>query len=76
MRMPASLSPIALPNLTLPPHTNHHHTQQTFSNTLTQPLEALALEEEVQLVFFHPEWVFRDGVRASAFFLLDRWVVV
>lgn len=34
---------------------------ETFSNTLTQPLEALGLEEEVQLVFFHPEWVFRDG---------------
>lgn len=34
---------------------------ETFSNTLTQPLEALGLEDEVQLVFFHPEWVFRDG---------------
>jgi len=34
---------------------------ETFSNTLTQPLEALGLEEEIQLVFFHPEWVFRDG---------------
>ena len=45
----------------------HRHRHQTFSNTLTQPLEALALEEEVQLVFFHPEWVFRDGVRALSF---------
>eukprot|EP00624_Nannochloropsis_granulata_P000486 evm.model.NODE_11841_length_10854_cov_33.637367.1 len=34
---------------------------ETFSNTLTQPLEALGLEDEIQLVFFHPEWVFRDG---------------
>ncbi len=34
---------------------------ESFSNTLTQPLEAMGLEEEVQLVFFHPEWVFRDG---------------
>jgi hypothetical protein len=34
---------------------------ETFSGTLTQPLEALGLEEEIQLVFFHPEWVFRDG---------------
>lgn len=39
---------------------------QSFSNTLTQPLESLRLEEDIQLVFFHPEWVFRDGVRARA----------
>lgn len=36
---------------------------QSFSNTLTQPLESLKLEEDIQLVFFHPDWVFRDGVR-------------
>ena len=35
---------------------------QSFSNTLTQPLEPLKLEEDIQLVFFHPDWVFRDGV--------------
>ena len=26
-----------------------------------QPLEPLGLERSIQLVYFHPEWVFRDG---------------
>jgi len=34
---------------------------ENFSNTLTQPLESLGVEELLQLVFFHPEWTFRDG---------------
>lgn len=33
----------------------------TFSNSLTHPLEALQIEDLLQLVFFHPEWTFRDG---------------
>ena len=32
-----------------------------FSDTLTSPLEPLGLENSIQLVFFHPRWVFRDG---------------
>ena len=32
-----------------------------FSDTLTNPLESLRLEDSIQLVFFHPQWVFRDG---------------
>jgi len=34
---------------------------ETWSTTLTQPLSALGLEDMIQLVFFHPQWVFRDG---------------
>lgn len=34
---------------------------ESFSNTLTQPLTALDIEELLQLVFFHPYWTFRDG---------------
>ena len=34
---------------------------ESFSNTLTQPLSALGIEDIIQLVFFHPHWVFRDG---------------
>jgi len=32
-----------------------------FSDSLTGPLEGLKLEDTIQLVFFHPQWVFRDG---------------
>uniref|UniRef100_A0A7S1BFT2 Uncharacterized protein n=1 Tax=Corethron hystrix TaxID=216773 RepID=A0A7S1BFT2_9STRA len=32
-----------------------------FSTTLSQPLEALKVEDLLQLVFFHPDWTFRDG---------------
>jgi hypothetical protein len=40
---------------------------ESFTNTLTQPLTALlGLEDLLQLVFFHPQWSFRDGdARAS-----------
>ncbi|KAG5187939.1 hypothetical protein JKP88DRAFT_347909 [Tribonema minus] len=31
------------------------------TQTLTEPLELLGLEEDVQLVFFHPQHTFRDG---------------
>jgi len=34
---------------------------ESFTNTLTQPLTALGIEELLQLVFFHPQWSFRDG---------------
>jgi len=34
---------------------------ESFSTTLTQPLSALGIENIIQLVFFHPHWVFRDG---------------
>ncbi|CAB9527275.1 Protein of unknown function (DUF1415) [Seminavis robusta] len=34
---------------------------ESFSNTLTQPLTALGVEDLLQLVFFHPQWSFRDG---------------
>jgi hypothetical protein len=34
---------------------------EQFSTTLTQPLAALGIEDAIQLVFFHPGWVFRDG---------------
>lgn len=34
---------------------------ENFSNTLTQPLEPLKVEDLLQLVFFHPAWTFRDG---------------
>ena len=34
---------------------------ENFSNTLTQPLEPLKVEDLIQLVFFHPVWTFRDG---------------
>lgn len=33
----------------------------SFTNTLTQPLTALKVEDLIQLVFFHPYWSFRDG---------------
>jgi len=32
-----------------------------FTGSLTQPLEPLGLEKHIQLVFFHPEYCFRDG---------------
>jgi len=34
---------------------------ENFSTTLTQPLSALGVEDAIQLVFFHPQWSFRDG---------------
>ena len=38
---------------------------ENFCNTLTNPLELLKVEELLQLVFFHPEWTFRDGGERS-----------
>ncbi len=38
---------------------------ENFCNTLTQPLETLNVEEVIQLVFFHPQWSFRDGGERS-----------
>merc|ERR1711862_98308 len=35
---------------------------ENFSTTLTRILEPLAVEDLVQLVFFHPLWTFRDGM--------------
>uniref|UniRef100_A0A7S0G9R2 Uncharacterized protein n=2 Tax=Proboscia inermis TaxID=420281 RepID=A0A7S0G9R2_9STRA len=34
---------------------------ECFSGTLTQPLQSLDVEDLLQLVFFHPQWSFRDG---------------
>lgn len=34
---------------------------ESFSTTLTQALTALQVEDLLQLVFFHPQWSFRDG---------------
>lgn len=34
---------------------------ESFSTTLTQPLEPLDLEKITQLVFFHPRWSFRES---------------
>eukprot|EP00590_Aulacoseira_subarctica_P003298 CAMPEP_0172425742 /NCGR_PEP_ID=MMETSP1064-20121228/33812_1 /TAXON_ID=202472 /ORGANISM="Aulacoseira subarctica , Strain CCAP 1002/5" /LENGTH=501 /DNA_ID=CAMNT_0013168899 /DNA_START=139 /DNA_END=1644 /DNA_ORIENTATION=+ len=38
---------------------------ENFCNTLTQPLETLNVEQVLQLVFFHPQWSFRDGGERS-----------
>jgi hypothetical protein len=38
---------------------------ESFMNTLTQPLAALGVEDLLQLVFFHPHYVFRDGAQRS-----------
>jgi hypothetical protein len=38
---------------------------ENFSNTLTQPLTALGIDDLLQLVFFHPQWTFRDGGERS-----------
>lgn len=34
---------------------------EEFSNSLTRSLTALAVDDLIQLVFFHPHWSFRDG---------------
>eukprot|EP00188_Purpureofilum_apyrenoidigerum_P003844 Plantae.Rhodophyta-Purpureofilum_apyrenoidigerum.ctg4140.p1 GENE.Plantae.Rhodophyta-Purpureofilum_apyrenoidigerum.ctg4140~~Plantae.Rhodophyta-Purpureofilum_apyrenoidigerum.ctg4140.p1 ORF type:complete len:417 (-),score=57.77 Plantae.Rhodophyta-Purpureofilum_apyrenoidigerum.ctg4140:116-1366(-) len=34
-----------------------------FSSTLTLPLASLGVENDVQLVFFHPQYCFRDGAQ-------------
>lgn len=34
---------------------------EQWADTLTGTLEALSVEELLQLIFFHPEWTFRDG---------------
>lgn len=36
-----------------------------FTDTLAAPLTSLGLETTLQLVFFHPEWVFRDGTNRA-----------
>eukprot|EP00559_Dactyliosolen_fragilissimus_P002274 CAMPEP_0184859456 /NCGR_PEP_ID=MMETSP0580-20130426/4456_1 /TAXON_ID=1118495 /ORGANISM="Dactyliosolen fragilissimus" /LENGTH=696 /DNA_ID=CAMNT_0027356095 /DNA_START=74 /DNA_END=2164 /DNA_ORIENTATION=- len=38
---------------------------ENFSNSLTHPLEPLDIESLLQLVFFHPEYTFRDGGERS-----------
>lgn len=37
----------------------------SFTTTLTQPLIPLEIENLLQLVFFHPQWCFRDGSARS-----------
>jgi hypothetical protein len=44
---------------------DHVELFENFSNTLTQPLAALGIEDLLQLVFFHPQWTFRDGAERS-----------
>lgn len=34
---------------------------ENFSTTLTQPLSALAVDDLIQLILFHPHWSLRDG---------------
>mmetsp|Transcript_28324 Transcript_28324/g.41844 ORF Transcript_28324/g.41844 Transcript_28324/m.41844 type:complete len:502 (-) Transcript_28324:1303-2808(-) len=34
---------------------------ENFSSTLTQSLTGIGMEDLLQLVFFHPNWTFRDG---------------
>jgi hypothetical protein len=34
---------------------------EQWADTLTGTLEALGVEELLQLIFFHPDWTFRDG---------------
>jgi hypothetical protein len=34
---------------------------EQWADTLTGTLEALGIEELLQLIFFHPDWTFRDG---------------
>uniref|UniRef100_A0A6S8Z4E4 Uncharacterized protein n=2 Tax=Ditylum brightwellii TaxID=49249 RepID=A0A6S8Z4E4_9STRA len=38
---------------------------ENWCNTLTQPLEALQVEDLLQIIFFHPQWTFRDGGERS-----------
>mmetsp|Transcript_11287 Transcript_11287/g.15632 ORF Transcript_11287/g.15632 Transcript_11287/m.15632 type:complete len:603 (-) Transcript_11287:299-2107(-) len=38
---------------------------ENWCNTLTQPLEALKVEDLLQIIFFHPQWTFRDGGERS-----------
>lgn len=38
---------------------------ENFSSSLTNPLETLQIEDLLQLVFFHPDWTFRDGGERS-----------
>ncbi|CAM9659493.1 unnamed protein product [Ectocarpus sp. 8 AP-2014] len=40
---------------------NNAEAFEVIGQTLTQPLEALHLEDDIQLVFFHPQYAFRDG---------------
>mmetsp|Transcript_6043 Transcript_6043/g.11861 ORF Transcript_6043/g.11861 Transcript_6043/m.11861 type:complete len:620 (-) Transcript_6043:137-1996(-) len=38
---------------------------EQWADTLTGTLEALGIEELLQLIFFHPQWTFRDGGNRS-----------
>jgi hypothetical protein len=40
---------------------NNVEAYENVCNTLTQPMETLKMENLLQLVFFHPQWTFRDG---------------
>lgn len=42
-------------------HLGNAEAWQTFTDTISQPLEPLGIEKMIQLVYFHPQWVFRDG---------------
>jgi hypothetical protein len=53
--------------LLIVPHFFLHNVEMfdNFSNTLTQSLTSLQVEDLIQLVFFHPHWSFRDGMDRS-----------
>jgi hypothetical protein len=53
--------------LLIVPHFFLHNVEMfdNFSNTLTQSLTSLQIEDLIQLVFFHPHWSFRDGMDRS-----------
>jgi hypothetical protein len=53
--------------LLIVPHFFLHNVEmfENFSNTLTQSLTSLQIEDLIQLVFFHPHWSFRDGMDRS-----------
>lgn len=41
---------------------------EQWADTLTGTLDALEIEQLLQLIFFHPDWTFRDGG--------DRYVII
>ena len=45
---------------------DHLESFESFTSTLTQPLTALGIEDLIQLIFFHPQYSFRDGDARSS----------
>jgi hypothetical protein len=42
---------------------------EQWADTLTGTLDALEIEQLLQLIFFHPDWTFRDGGDRYVIFL-------